>query len=297
MPPLSTIIPHRGNAPALEATLLSVLENRTPACEVILVHDGSYDDPYKLGDELLIIEEKASNPVALVNAGLMAACSSVICVLDPGTRVEGNWTTAAELIDVEAGVCAVAVSAQKETAISYGISPKAVRDSSLIQRGLVEQKKAEIPSAPTLTAGFYDRRTLLALDGWNDQLAWENADIELAMLMHRLGVRCELSNVCVHTDSNASRLSNNAVVKQMAEVVVAYGLTSAGTSSAMTDLLRGCLSGHISSAVSWATGIMSAARGAKQLQRRIDNAQLNYGQLAEQRQAAAQRRHQRLSAA
>ncbi len=297
MPRLSTIIPHRGNAQALESTILSVLENQTEDCEVILVHDGSYNDPYQLSDELLIIEEKSDNPLTLLNVGLMAACAPVVCVLNPGTVVvDEDWTSAIVLVDGVAGVGAAAVSSLSGGSATFGISSRAVKDSSYIQRGQVEHKRADTVAGPSLSAGFYDRRTLLALDGWNEQLSWENADIELALLMNHLGIHCELSAVQVELQSAPVRLSNNATVKQLAEIVVAYGLTSAGASSAMTDLLRGCLSGNISAAVSWATGIMSAARGAKQMQERIDRAKHNYGQLLEQRQAAAERRQRRAAA-
>ena len=88
MPRLSTIIPHRGNSLALENTILSVLENQSDDCEVILVHDGSYSDPYNLSDELLIIEEQTDNPITLLNVGLMAACSPTICVLTPGATLQ-----------------------------------------------------------------------------------------------------------------------------------------------------------------------------------------------------------------
>lgn len=297
MPRLSTIIPHRGDDQALESTILSVLEHQSDDCEVILVHDGSYTDPYQLGDELLIIEEKSHNPLTLLNVGLMAACAPVVCVLSPGAVVvQDDWTSAVDQIDTAAGVSAVAIGTVSHGKTTYGISGKAVADSSYIQRGKIEQYRADAAAGPTLSAGFYDRRTLLALDGWNEQLSWENADIELALLMNHLGISCGLSHVQVEVDSTVQRLSSNATVKQIAEVVVAYGLTSAGASSAMTDLLRGCLGGSISSAVAWATGIMSAARGAKQMQERIERAKHNYGHLLEQRQATAERRQRRAAA-
>ena len=79
MPRLSIIIPHRNNDQRLEETILSVLENRPRDCEVIVVHDGSYRDPYDLGDEVVYVQEEPnSSAVELLNAGLdgrlLASC-------------------------------------------------------------------------------------------------------------------------------------------------------------------------------------------------------------------------------
>lgn len=289
MPRLSTIIPHRGNSHALEATILSLLENQTGDCEIILVHDGSYADPYQLSDELLIIEETNSNPLALLNVGLMAACAPIVCVLSPGVCVtDCGWLRAAELIDPSAGVNAVALTTVNGAKASGGISEKIHCDSSRLQSGPVEQKRNEDACGPSLLAGMYDRRTLLALDGWCEQLAWDNADIELSLLMNKMGIRVATSPVQVDCLHAAPRGHSNSTVKQLAELSVAYGVSGAGATTAMTDMLRGCLSGQISSAVAWATGILSGGRGVASIETRIQEACHNYAQLSEQRRVSSQ---------
>jgi hypothetical protein len=287
VPRLSTIIPHQGNDSALETTILSVLENQPRDCEVIVVHDGSYSDPYQLSDELLLIEERSSNPVRRLNAALVAACSPVVCVLSSAAVVsQEGWSDTVEGILEAAGV-ASASSWAVETICgnnhSFGICPKALSESGLLQRGQVDSKKNVPPASPNLICGFYDRRTLLALDGWNEQLCWENADVELAMLMDKMGIQCELADFTVEFRSSTARMQSNQAVKQMAEVAVAYGLSGTGASTAMTDLLRGCLTGNISGSVAWATAIMSA-RGAASIQARYERAKAKYECLVEQRQ-------------
>lgn len=288
MPSLTTIIPHLGNSQALETTLLSVLENQPDDCEVVLVHDGSYADPYQLSDELLIIEESFANPVALLNVGLMAACAPVVCVMSPGSTVtDDRWVRAAQLIDPVEGIGAVAVTTRLKRQSINGISARVSTNGSYLQRCRVDQTCREIPAGPNLLAGFYDRRTLLALDGWNEDVSWENADIELALLMAQLGIRCELANVEVHCDHSPVRSNHNANIKQLAEISVAYGASGTGKGTAMTDMLRGCLGGNFSAAVAWATGIMSASRGTSPIQSRIDSAKHNYRQLVDQRRASS----------
>ena len=83
MPRLSIIVPHRHDDQRLEATILSLLENRPRDCEVIVAHDGSYLDPYQLSDEVIYVqEEQGASVVELLNAGLMAACSPIVCSSD-----------------------------------------------------------------------------------------------------------------------------------------------------------------------------------------------------------------------
>ena len=52
VPRLSIVIPALASVEALERTLVSVLEKRPADCEIIVVLNTSYDDPYQLTDEV-----------------------------------------------------------------------------------------------------------------------------------------------------------------------------------------------------------------------------------------------------
>ena len=70
VPQLSIVIPSSRDTEALEMTLAAALEHQPDDCEVIVVNDGSYDDPYKLGAEVRFIDAAATaNPIDLLNAG------------------------------------------------------------------------------------------------------------------------------------------------------------------------------------------------------------------------------------
>ena len=56
MPRLSIVIPVLGNLDRLEDTLVSVLANRPADCQVVVVLDQPYADPYDLKDEVQFIE-------------------------------------------------------------------------------------------------------------------------------------------------------------------------------------------------------------------------------------------------
>ena len=56
MPRLSIVIPVLGNVEGLEDTLVSVLENRPVDCQIVVVLNRPYDDPYDLKDEVCFVE-------------------------------------------------------------------------------------------------------------------------------------------------------------------------------------------------------------------------------------------------
>jgi hypothetical protein len=277
VPRLTTIIPHQTTDEALEATILSVLENRPSDCEIIVVHHGNYADPYQLGDELLLVQEQTTNPVALLNAGLMVARAPVVCVLAPGVKVSGmNWADqACQRLSPGTSIASLAVPIHHSDPNRpvLGISQAAVSDSTILQSGRIDQRRPGPTAGPQLSGGFYRRRALLAVGGWNEAVCWDNADIELALWMHQLSLPCELfESTQLESTLPMARSLSRSCVKQRAELAVGYGLCSSGATAAMSDLLRGCLGGNISASVAWATGVL-AARASQSIQKRLAAAQ------------------------
>ena len=259
MPRLSIIIPHRHNDQRLESTILSVLENRPHDCEIIVVHDGNYTDPYDLADELLFVEGEAhENCLQLINAGVMAACSPVVCTLLDGVTVNGDWAESPLELLLDTEVAAVSVAASIQGDCAYGIDARSLGNSGDLQSGRVELTRPKTSAGPQLSCGFYRRKVLLALGGWNARLELAVADIDLAWTFRALELACQTdSSVQVSVDAACRRSFANASMKQLAELAVAYGVSAGGATSAMSDLLRGCLSGQVSLAVAWSSGIMS----------------------------------------
>jgi len=166
-PQLSILIPYLGDEPSLEATLLSVLENRPPRCEILIAHNGSYRDPYLLGDEVrFVIEPRSSTPIRNLQQGIAAAQGGVIHILQPGVTVLGGWCEEPQRILRERSVGSVAslirnradddqlVSAGWTTADSELWRPIGAGESSV---GGAEQA---LVHGACLAAGFY-RASLL----------------------------------------------------------------------------------------------------------------------------------------
>ncbi len=259
VPRLSIIIPHR-NDQLLEETILSVLENRPRDCEVIVAHDGSYNDPYQLADEVVYVqEERNSSLVELLNAGLMAASSAVVCTLLDGVAVSANWSEPALKRFARPDVVAVAPQLQVGSRLVSGIAADALHDVTKLRSGRVESNFSNA-AAPTLAAGFYRRNLMLALDGWNDEVGSGTADVELALLMSELNLGCEYEpQVIVHAaaESIPSRKSKSTI-SELASISTAYGLSTASLGATLLSVIAGAFTGKVSAALAWCSGLKNA---------------------------------------
>ncbi|QDV71463.1 hypothetical protein Poly24_51990 [Rosistilla carotiformis] len=92
MPRLSIIIPLRSHSEDFETTLVSVLENRPDDCEVIVAHDGSYEDPFELAGEVCFAVGSDCSLLNLVRAGSEIATSPIVHVLADGFQATAGWT-------------------------------------------------------------------------------------------------------------------------------------------------------------------------------------------------------------
>ena len=93
MPRLSLIVPFQCDSQALENTLVSVLELRSPDDELLIVHRGEYQDPYGLqGNEAKVLETPASSSLAeQLNIAVQNATGDVLQVVLPGAVLEPDW--------------------------------------------------------------------------------------------------------------------------------------------------------------------------------------------------------------
>lgn len=260
VPRLSIIIPHR-NDQNLEETILSVLENRPRDCEIIVVHDGSYSDPYRLADEVVYVrEEPKTTAVQLLNAGLMAARSPVVCTLLDGVVVSGDWSEPAMKRFANTDVGAVAPQLQVGRIVVSGISSSAVLNVAKLRSGRIESQDLSAV-APTLAAGFYRRKLLLALGGWNDELGASSADVELALLMSVLDLTCECEPQVVMVTAIESIPSRKSAVaiSELAGIAAAHGLASASLAATISSVMVAAFTGSLSTALAWSAGLSNAA--------------------------------------
>jgi hypothetical protein len=277
VPRLSIIVPHRNNDARLEMTLLSLLENRPEESEIILVHNGSYSNPYQLEDEVLLIaEDQQATTGQLLNAGVMAACSPVVCILTDGVVVAPNWSTSPvdKLISSQCAAVAVAVECGPQQRTGFGIDPRILNGSSAGQSGRVDlTRRGEGCIGPVLACGFYSRKVLLSLAGWNEALDDSVADVEVGLLLAALGLECELdvtSKVTLPQGRLPRKLSSQAIA-QLASVAAAHGAVQSGWIPALQGLIRDCLQGRLSQGLAWYAGLRDTST-VRRTQLRLNHA-------------------------
>lgn len=273
MPRLSIVIPFRHDEERLESTLLSVLERRPEESEVIVVHDGSYADPFSLGDEVLFVEvDSNSEAVELINSGVMAACAPIVHVLADGVSVGPNWCeNPLEMLERDAELAAVATAIQGPAGEpTFGISRRSIRRPSVtnIERAHCTRNSDEV--SPRLECGFFRRKVLLALGGFNTRLGLMGAAIDFAWAMDALDLEAD----CDHHDcADASDLDHRLQgdeLETLSNLAVAYGLADSGIGAATGALVQGLLSGQFRLAMPWVKGIL--AKPKHSLAVRLSNA-------------------------
>ncbi len=205
------MIPVANGVELLEDTLVSVLENRPVACEVIVVHPSCYDDPYDLGGEVQFVEAtRRGSCVQLANLGIAAARGDVVHLLACGTLVEQGWTEPALIHFDEPDVSCVTPlvidssdpSRIAAVGVGYGRGGRRVligrrrrwNDRYRPSRNLV---------GPTLAAAFYRRAALAHLEGLPQAVGDVFADLDAGLILTELGYRTVFEPDCrIHAHSD-----------------------------------------------------------------------------------------------
>jgi hypothetical protein len=192
VPRLSIIVPHLHDDSGLELTLLSILENRGRDLEVLISHDGSYTDPYSLGqDEAVLIESrKGSSLSSQLNLAVASACSPYIQVLMPGTVLENGWYNEA-----------LEIISNPSHSISAVCSPIACNDSDEIIVGLSGESlphrrvtgKASLVAGPLIFGSVIRKRLFNAVGGWMEGCNREIAEVEFALLIEALDMEISIA--------------------------------------------------------------------------------------------------------
>lgn len=194
MPRLSIIIPCLGGAAEFDGTLVSVLQNRPPECEVFVAHTDPYDDPYGLTGDVRFLHLPGASLVRLINAALEKANSEVLHIVGCGLEVNEGWTEPAvsHFDDPEvAAVSPLVVDRDHARVIAAGLryslggARRIVAERKLLSPGTGRLRASIL--GPTLAAAFYRRDVLAALGGLDESLGDRLADVDLALAIRSLG--------------------------------------------------------------------------------------------------------------
>lgn len=277
MPRLSILIAHRQDK-RLEETLLSVLENRPADSEIIVAHDGSYADPYQLDDEVLFVETSGgASRTSKLNDAIFAACAPVLHVLGEGVCVTKDWCESP--VNKILRQQSVAVTPLVRT---RGDSPKTFAGldlRSLAVRGLLPVQHATHTNCagPLLEAGFFARKTILALGGFLDNVDSRVADVDMALCMQDMHLACEIAmDSCVLADYSVIQSPRDArIAHDLASLMAAHQQVScgvaAGLKGAAVRILANCVNpSQWAPAIAWGMGL-TTNRLQSQVQERLNS--------------------------
>jgi hypothetical protein len=194
VPRLSILIPCLGGAAEFDGTLVSVLSHRPADCEVLVVHREAYGDPYGLRGEVDFVQMADASLVEMVNVGLERASGEVVHVIGCGLEVAEGWCAAAlaHFEDAEVAAVSPAIIAADGTTlvcggIRYGLggARREVSDQRLLSPGTGRLRASVL--GPSLVAAFYRRDVLAALEGLDERVGDQLADVDAALAIKALG--------------------------------------------------------------------------------------------------------------
>jgi hypothetical protein len=194
VPRLAIVISAVGSVESLEGTLVSVLENRPADCEIIVVLDRPYADPYDLAQEVkFMAPARGVSTVAGVNRAVAATRASFVHLLASGCQATEGWTDAAlaRFGDRRVGsVVPLVWDAQaKDRLLAAGVGYRPRGRRYLVGRGLaaLNEDAEQAILGPCSFAAFYRKAALAAVGGLTARLGPRQVDADVAILLRHAG--------------------------------------------------------------------------------------------------------------
>lgn len=197
-PQLSIVIPALGSLDLLEATLVSVLQNRPRDCEVVVVLNQRYDDPYSLSGEVRFLEAREAHSLAEALQAATKVCRGLIVhVLAAGVEVDEGWTDFALEHFCDHRIAAVAPlvlkSREEQSICSAGVEYSAGGRRRAVSHGdFLEDIQGTVVDAlgPSQIAAFYRREALAKLPQPFDPTVGDRLlDVDTALQLKQAGYR------------------------------------------------------------------------------------------------------------
>ncbi len=194
MPRLAIVISAVGSVESLEGTLVSVLENRPADCEIVVVLNRPYADPYLLAEEVRFIPPGRSKSIVVgINRGLAATRATFVHLLASGCLVSEGWADAAlaRFGDRQVGSVAPLVwdADRGDRIFAAGVGYRRHGRRYLVGRGLeaLDPQTQQSIIGPCGFAAFYRKAMLDFAGGFSTRLGPRQADADLALVFKQAG--------------------------------------------------------------------------------------------------------------
>ena len=254
-PRFSIIIPVVGQPSALDETLASILRDLGEDCEVVLVHDGTFEDPYNIADELTVIDAQTKRLAAQVSIAVKQSAGQIIAIVRPGVELPEQWTNvvAAAFEDPTVASAAPILVAQSK---SQSIVTAGVHTNYHYRRLLTGSRKKLAqrvfgrlqPLGPSAWAAFYRRSTLTMIGDLDQKTEDQYFDLDLALTLSQMGYACaSLPTIVCQIDRSArveresQRPHGVSAQRSIARHAAGESTFSRGLTSFVSELLSAIL--------------------------------------------------------
>ncbi len=221
----SVIVPVVGQTSSLDDTLASALREVPDGSEVILVHDGTFEDKYNICEELTLVDARSKRLSSQFAAAFAESNGDVIAFVRPGVELPAGWVDAVEdkFSDpsVASAVPVIVGQAQPDQIVAAGVKSNYHYRRSLVGQGETLAKRVFgrlDPLGPTSWAGFYRRSTLALIGDLNSKLEDQYFDLDLTLTLTAMGYSTAMMPNCV------CRVERPAAIFR--EAKIAHGLSA-----------------------------------------------------------------------
>lgn len=245
----SLIIPLLGTQGHFEDTLATALRDLPTDCQVIVVHDGSYDDPYDLASEVqFVVADPDAGFTDCLNIGLCYASGEFTVVVRPGIELAAGWAEAvATEFENEQVASVVPVLLERDSMkriVAAGIDSESNGTRRLVGLGKKLSRRSTKkmrPVGPSSWLAAYRTDVIKSLAPFDENLSDDYLDLDIAMSLKALGFTCAMSgdfSAAVFDPETVAQESPAGVSAQRICLRFSELLGSGTVASVCSDLIR-----------------------------------------------------------
>ncbi len=274
IPRLTIVVPVTEDLQSFETSLISVLEHQPSGCEVIVAHDGTYEDPFELGDEVRFVSADSAEMLELISASASAARGRFVHVLSGGFQATAGWVDAAlekfEHHDV-AAIAAVVRHQQTGRIVGAGWSDNASRLCQPVGASQSKLSRQEIVKIDGVfvEASFWRRESLRNVCHCYRGSSLLEFSYTSGLALSQAGWRCATAEQC-NLVSDQEHSGWNDASFQRGKRLWAIRQTACKDRSGLRDGLRGMLANlGRPSRMSESIGMLAGGSATAEMKRRV----------------------------
>lgn len=218
MPRLSIVLPVLGDPAQMEDSLISVLENRPEACEILVVLTQPYDDPYDLKDEVHFLQApQGAGLVEALNCGIAASQAELLHVLSCGVQAREGWCEAA--LERFEDPCVAAVipllldAEHRGLVVSAGATYQRWGRVCPLRKYRTSRPRGDVLPDPDFATAFYRKSALEETGPLSTCFGRRLATVALGLTLMDAGYRCMVEPASRMLACRARAQRENPVVR------------------------------------------------------------------------------------